>query len=84
MNTPEQFGKDAMHTVYASFSPVVAPSTTLLGQILDEKRIANGSRVSASSDSNGPQLTPLDAFVSATDDATRLLLWFGEEGLRKR
>lgn len=84
MNTPEQFGKDAMHTVYASFPPVVAPSKTLLWQILDEKRIGSDSRVSASSDSGGPQLTPLDAFVSATDDATRLVLWFGEEGLRKR
>jgi len=84
MNSPEQIGKDAAHFVYASLPPaVVSPPMTLLGQILDDKKVGGTSRVSDLAAQEGSQPNSLDEFVSAKDDATRLLLWFGEERLRK-
>jgi len=84
MNTPEQFGKDAAHSVYAPVIPAVSsPAISLLGQILAEKKGEETSKVTFSSGNNASSPTPLDEFVSSKDDATRLLLWFGEDRLRK-
>ena len=83
MNTPEQFGKDAAHYVYAPGRPVVSsPAISLLGQILSENTNEEACNV-ASFSGNASSPSPLDEFVSAKDDASRLLLWFGKDTLLK-
>jgi len=84
MNTPEQTAKDAAQFT-CELAPVgeIAPPITLLGQILQQDKSGNSSPATQRTSREGTQSTSLDEFIAATEDSTRLLLWFGEERLRK-
>lgn len=83
MNSPEQVGKQVQHTAYATpMAVLAAPPVSLLSQILHENKVAVTSRPTSNSPNESSPPNYLDQFLSASDDATRLLLWFGEDRLQ--
>jgi len=85
MSSSESIGEEPSESVYTHVLPAVpSPPSSLLGQILSQKKSADeegGSSPGGTRETH--HHSSLDDFLSASDDASRLRLWFGEDRLRK-